>query len=236
MIEAWYLVSLPVDIDFFLRRESRTIADGSAPVDFPNFFQSQQNCNLFAWNFYFLNESDLKTLHLRKQHQYTKTAAIFQQKFKYHPSSLRNNNNSEPNFFSFAGQQQCCDVQSIIIFSWCFRSDKWRILPLFAKKICRLSKKKFVSNFWHRGLWLLFSTFVNFSISCGFNEGHGKLASSCMMTKLVEIERSSVQMLVGWMYSATTGSSFKQADNKEEGRSGLLYFRPFYTKMSQLWT
>ena len=99
MIEAWYLVSLPVDIDFFLRRESRTIADGSAPVDFPNFFQSQQNCNVFAWNFYFLNESDLKTLHLRKQHQYTKTAAIFQQKFKYHPSSLRNNNNSEPNFF-----------------------------------------------------------------------------------------------------------------------------------------
>ena len=136
MIEAWHLVSLPVDIDFFLRRESRTIADGSAPVDFPNFFQSQQNCNLFAWNFYFLNESDLKTLHLRKQHQYTKTAAIFQQKFKYHPSSLRNNNNSEPNLFSFAGQQQCCDVQSIIIFSWCFRSDKWRILPLFTKKFC----------------------------------------------------------------------------------------------------
>ena len=32
------------------------------------------------------------------------------------------------------------------------------------------------------------------------------------------------------------GSSFKQADNKEEGRSGLLYFRPFKTKMSQLWT
>ena len=141
MIEAWYLVSLPVDIDFFLRRESRTIADGSAPVDFPNFFQSQQNCNVFAWNFYFLNESDLKTLHLRKQHQYTKTAAIFQQKLKYHPSSLRNNNNSEPNFFSFAGQQQCCDVQSIIIFSWCFRSDKWRILPLFAKKFVVWQKK-----------------------------------------------------------------------------------------------
>ena len=32
------------------------------------------------------------------------------------------------------------------------------------------------------------------------------------------------------------GSSFKQADNKEEGRSGLLYFGPFKTKMSQSWT
>ena len=57
-----------------------------------------------------------------------------------------------------------------------------------------------------------------------------------MMAKLVEILRSSVQMLVGWMYSGTTGSSFKQADNKEEGRSGLLYFGTFKTKMSQSWT
>ena len=83
MIEAWHLVSLPVDIDFFLRRESRTIADASAPVDFPNFNQSQQDYNLFACNSYFLFESDLKTVsmltfHLRKQRQYTKTTATLQ--------------------------------------------------------------------------------------------------------------------------------------------------------------
>ena len=133
MIEAWHLASLPVDIDFFPRRESRTIADGSAPVDFPNFFQSQQNCNLFAWIFYFLNESDLKTLHLRTQHQFTKTA-----------------------------------------------------------------------------------------ISCGFNEGHGKLASSCMMAKLVEIERSSVQMLEGWMYSGTTAQVLNKRTTRRRG--GAVFF------------
>ena len=83
MIEAWYLVSLPVDIDFFPRRESRTNADGSAPVDFTNFNQSWQDCSLFAWISYFLFECDPKTLsvltfHLRKQHQYNKTTATLQ--------------------------------------------------------------------------------------------------------------------------------------------------------------